>query len=277
MSIHATVNIAGVERSVNLEAPISLAIPLRFNGAQPNAFGLPAATAAAFQAEGFIADTREGGSINCATVTLNPHGNGTHTECVGHIALERLSIADIHPGGLFTAAVITVTPAEFGASSGGYPAGRPDDTVVHEQDIAAALDRVPGARDTQAIVLRVVQPGLDKRTANWSGTARPNGPPYFSPAAMRSLASGPWTHLVTELPSVDREDDDGSLLNHRTWWGLPQDRRAGPSPSPRTITEMALVPTTVADGLYVLSLDIPAFDLDAAPSRPLLYTLSDIA
>ena len=37
-------------------------------------------------AEGFIGKVSEGGSTNFNNVQLNPHGNGTHTENVGHIS-----------------------------------------------------------------------------------------------------------------------------------------------------------------------------------------------
>jgi hypothetical protein len=41
----------------------------------------------------------------------------------------------------------------------------------------------------------------------------------------------------------------------------------------KTITEMIYVRDEVADGLYLLNLQIAPFVSDAAPSRPLLYPL----
>ena len=40
----------------------------------------------------FIGDTRMGGPCNFETYSITPHCNGTHTECVGHITNERVSI-----------------------------------------------------------------------------------------------------------------------------------------------------------------------------------------
>ena len=40
-----------------------------------------------------------------------------------------------------------------------------------------------------------------------------------------------------------------------------------------TITELAYVDDTVPDGVYLMSLQIPAFGGDAVPSRPLLYAV----
>ena len=39
------------------------------------------------------------------------------------------------------------------------------------------------------------------------------------------------------------------------------------------VTELAYVP----DGLYLLALHVPAFDADAAPSRPVLYPVTEAA
>ena len=73
--------LGGTAYRVQLSPAFDLAIPLDFEGDQPHAFGLPRARAHAAEGGGFIGDTRRGGSCNCETITLNPHGSGTHTEC----------------------------------------------------------------------------------------------------------------------------------------------------------------------------------------------------
>jgi arylformamidase len=45
--------------------------------------------------------------------------------------------------------------------------------------------------------------------------------------------------------------------------------------SEATITELAFVPDAVADGAYLLELQVPALAGDAVPSRPLLYPLAE--
>ena len=69
-----------------------ISIPLVFNGEQPNLYGVEKAEAVAHQDGGFVGDTRLGGACNFEKLTLTPHCNGTHTECVGHITLNRLSV-----------------------------------------------------------------------------------------------------------------------------------------------------------------------------------------
>ena len=40
----------------------------------------------------WVGDVKQGGSVNFRNISFNPHGNGTHTECVGHISKEDFSI-----------------------------------------------------------------------------------------------------------------------------------------------------------------------------------------
>ena len=75
-------------------------------------------------------------------------------------------------------------------------------------------------------------------------------------------------HLLVDLPSVDKEKDDGELLAHHAFWDVHGTPRLD-----ATITEMIYVPHEVADGSYILNLQIPSFDNDAAPSKPILYAI----
>jgi len=76
-------------------------------------------------------------------------------------------------------------------------------------------------------------------------------------------------HLLVDFPSVDREDDGGLLPNHHVFWDVPAGTHAFLNvPSSNTITEMIYVPDSVVDGVGVLTIQIPDFAMDAAPSRP---------
>ena len=80
------------------------------------------------------------------------------------------------------------------------------------------------------------------------------------------------------MPSIDKMYDDGQLSNHHIFWQVVPNSRLlnDESRLDRTITEMIYVDKTIVDGLYCLNLQIPAFELDAAPSRPILYPLTKI-
>ena len=76
-------------------------------------------------------------------------------------------------------------------------------------------------------------------------------------------------HLLVDLPSVDREEDQGRLSAHKAFWGM----ETGPLRINSTITELIYVPDEIPDGLYLLNLQVMNLANDAAPSRPVLYAL----
>ncbi|HMK07274.1 MAG TPA: hypothetical protein VK476_07070, partial [Flavobacterium sp.] len=81
-------------------------------------------------------------------------------------------------------------------------------------------------------------------------------------------------HLLIDLPSVDKEHDEGKLLAHKAFWNvtnvneLNDDARLN-----ATITEMIFVADNVKDGSYLLNLQIVSFENDASPSKPVLYEI----
>jgi hypothetical protein len=84
-------------------------------------------------------------------------------------------------------------------------------------------------------------------------------------------------HLVVDVPSIDRAHDEGRLTAHRLFFGLPRGevRLAAATRASATITELAFIPDSIADGAYLLELQVPALTGDAVPSRPLLYAVME--
>ncbi|MGR9108050.1 MAG: cyclase family protein, partial [Gammaproteobacteria bacterium] len=82
-------------------------------------------------------------------------------------------------------------------------------------------------------------------------------------------------HLLVDLPSIDRLDDGGHLSNHRIFWELPEKGPAlnGRNLSDKTITELIFAPDEIADGYYLLNLQIAPLVSDAAPSRPVIFAV----
>jgi arylformamidase len=103
-------------------------------------------------------------------------------------------------------------------------------------------------------------------------------PSFFSIEGIRYLSELGVNHLLTDIPSIDRLDDEGKLTNHHIYWDVPlgQHPMIRESCSLRTITELIFVPDDVVDDVYLLNLQIAAFSADASPSRPILYELSRI-
>ena len=98
------------ELTIDLERPVPLAVALEFAGPQPRHFGAPRASAQPFEAPGFKGAVARGASCNCEAITLIPHCNGTHTECVGHLTREPLDAHRVIPLGLLPALLLSVTP-----------------------------------------------------------------------------------------------------------------------------------------------------------------------
>ncbi|GFE83074.1 arylformamidase [Steroidobacter agaridevorans] len=241
-----------------------ISIPLRFNEAQPTFFGAPAASAEPITAGSFVGDVRHGGSCNCSVHTLAPHCNGTHTECVGHITQERLSVRDLAIRHLSAALLISVMPESSAEISG--------DRVI---SLAALIKAIDGATlsDYQALVVRTLPNDASKLTCNYDAGPMP---PYFSVDAMRHLVDHGIATLVVDLPSIDRAQDGGKLAAHRVFWGMPAGSTSAATATRQhaTITEMAFIDDAVADGSYLLNLQVAPFVIDAAPSRPILLPLS---
>src|SRR3954453_9106102 len=120
----------GREYSIDPDVAIDISIPLRFNGPQPNAYGVDAATSSACEFGSLVGDTRRGGSCNFERVTIIPHCNGTHTECVGHITDERISVRECLRDVFVRAVVVTVETQE-----------RDDDRTITRRAVEEALGR----------------------------------------------------------------------------------------------------------------------------------------
>ncbi len=256
----------------DLNTAQSLAIGLDFRGPQPNAFYLEPARAAAVEAGNFVGDTRRGGSANCADVHLNPHGNGTHTECVGHIVDEPISVGELAVAPLVPAVVLSVAPVTLDDAGEAYD-GRcePTDQVLTRRALAEAFSTMPSGF-CQAVVIRTLPNSTDKLTRTYSG----HNPPYPTREAIEWLLEVGCEHVVLDLPSLDREDDGGTLPNHHRFFGVPagQTTLGDGAPSRHTVTEMAYVDDEIEDGPGLLSVQLPRFALDAAPSRPVWVTVS---
>lgn len=256
----------------DLDRAHDLSIPLRFDGPQPAFFGAAAATAQPLQAGSFIGDVRRGGSVNCCRYSLTPHCNGTHTECVGHVTSESISVRSAANDHLNPALLLSVTPEPADSTQEtSTPAPQPGDRLITQRMLQAAANAHP-VRTYSALVVRTLPNDREKLSRNYDAGAPP---PYFSAQAMQWMTERNVRHLVVDLPSIDRAADEGRLTAHRLFWGLPPGAKsAAQAQRPgATITELAYVDDTIADGFYLLNLQVAPFDADAAPSRPILYPL----
>jgi kynurenine formamidase len=269
--VNARIALSDGEVRVDLARPVSLALTLDFNGPQPRHFGAPRASARPFEAPGFSGAVGNGASCNCEVITLIPHCQGTHTECVGHLTREALDAYRVVPAGLVPAVLVSVAPisaAVCGESTDPTPDAA--DLLISAQAIKSAWPAaVPFA--PRALVIRTLPNTTDKAARDYTLAS----PPYLSQQAAQLLVSRGILHLIVDVPSLDRAHDEGRLTAHRIFFGLPpgatQLRAAARADA--TVTEFAFVPDSLPDGAYLLELQVPALAGDAVPSRPLLYPL----
>ncbi len=267
----------GLTAAVDIDNPIVIAIALQFNGPQPNAYGVEAATAAACEYGELVGDTRRGGSCNFERISLIPHCSGTHTECVGHITNERISVTDCLSDVFMTAVLVSVEPEPAGRCGDTYsvPFG-PDDTIISRGKLAAALNSISPASvraADSALIVRSLPNGADKMKRKYDAE---NVPTYFSSEAMALIVELGFKHLLVDFPSIDRLFDEGKLANHRRFWNVEpgSNEISGETRLTSTVTELIFVPDETQDGVYLLNLQIAPFVSDTSPSRPILFRAS---
>jgi len=232
-------------------APLDISIPLSPELPQAECFWAEPVVFDTIRVGNFVGSVAEGGSTNYKRVHLTPHGNGTHTECYGHISADaNATIHNCLQRFLFVARLITVTPQQ--QENG--------DEVVMLKDV----EKQTQGSKSEALILRTLPNTPDKRNRHYSGT----NPPYLDHRIGQWLAAQQIEHLLLDLPSVDRELDEGRLRCHHAFWQYPHATRCG-----ATITELIYVPDHIPDGLYLLNLQIASLQLDASPSKPVLYRL----
>lgn len=267
--LQAWLALDGREVSVDLARPFDLSVEVDFEGPQARHFGAPRAGSHPYSAPGFPGSVARGASCNCDSITLIPHCNGTHTECAGHLTREPLHAQRIVPRGLLPALLLSVSPLPAGRTpESSDPPPQAGDRLVTRAALQAAW---PGQLPFTplALVIRTVPNDPAKRTRDYTDLT----PPYLTREAGQYLVQRGIEHLVVDLPSIDRARDEGRLIAHRLFFGLPpgESALAGAARPQCTITELAFVPDDAADGPYLLQLQVPAINGDAVPSRPLLY------
>jgi kynurenine formamidase len=197
----------------------------------------------------WIGSVLKGGSVNFNDLSLNPHGNGTHTECVGHISKEVHSVNQHLKRWFFEASLVSIEPEVRG-----------EDKVITLGQLQTVL--LEGC--SEAIIIRTLPNSDDKLFTNYSNS----NPTYMEAEAADWLREQGVMHLLIDLPSVDREEDGGALAAHKAFWNYPEAPRME-----ATITELIYVPEHVADGRYLLNLQVAPIENDASPSRPVLYSV----
>ena len=250
-----TISHNGQTFEIDLSKPIDISIPLTNTDANPIAWYIEKPEIEPVQFGDWIGKVSEGSSTNFNNIFFNPHGHGTHTECLGHITREFYSINQCLKQFFFTAELISITPEEIGV-----------DRIITKSQIEMALN----GKTPEAIVIRTLPNLESKKHQNYSKT----NPPYLAEEAATYIREIGIQHLLIDLPSVDREEDEGKLLAHKAFWNVENVAELNADARLNcTITEMIYVEDKVNDGSYILNLQIASFENDASPSKPVLFKI----
>lgn len=237
------------EYNIDLSKPLDISIPLRGNESNVSAWNLNAPVIEPHKEGDYIGKVSEGASVNFNNISFNPHAHGTHTECIGHITEENYSVNKLVSDYFYIAEVVTIAPEKY-----------QEDFVVSRKQIQYAI----GNKKCEALIIRTLPNLKDKISKKYSGT----NPPYLLEQAAQYLVDSDINHLLIDLPSIDKEKDNGALLAHKTFWQVEGNRR-----NMATITEFVYVNNSIKDGTYILNLQIAPLENDASPSRPVLFKL----
>lgn len=235
--------------NVDLSKPLDISIALQASQENPLAWYQNKPTIEPVKMGDWTGKVSEGASVNFNNVLFNPHAHGTHTECFGHISQEFHSVNEALRNFFFLAEVISVKPEKDG-----------EDEIISEESIVKALN----GKTPEAVVIRTLPNNPEKKSKHWSDTNWP----FLHEKAALFLREISVKHLLIDLPSVDKERDEGKLLAHKAFWDFPDSPRAD-----CTITELIYVPDSIKDGSYFLNLQIASFHNDASPSKPVLYKI----
>jgi len=250
--VNSVIEIKNQKYTVDLSRPLDISIPMLASGKNLSAWYLGKPTIEPVQMDDWEGSVKKGASVNFNNISFNPHAHGTHTECVGHISKEFYSVNKTLLQFFFLSEVISVTPETRG-----------DDMVI----LASEVERLLAGKQPQALVIRTLPNTSKKKTMQYSDTNWP----YLEEEAANYIREIGVSHLLIDLPSVDKEKDDGKLLAHKAFWNYPDATRHD-----ATITELVYVPNDVEDGIYLLDLQIAPFENDATPSKPILYKILEL-
>jgi arylformamidase len=266
-----SLEINGSVYKIDSEDSLDIAIPLDFYGAQPNAYGVEKARSKPCEAGDLIGDTRRGGSCNFEQITLIPHCNGTHTESIGHITHERISVHECLRDVFVPAMLVSIEPEKASEINENYSIRLDgNDRLITRRSLEKALESAD-CNFLRGLIVRTLPNDAGKSTRTYLEKT----PPFFSSEAMKFIASKRIEHLLVDTPSIDRIFDEGKLANHRLFWNVETGSYELNATSFRhkTITEMIYAPEEIADGAYLLNLQIASLIADASPSRPVLFKI----
>ena len=252
----AEINLNNETFKVNLNNPIDLSLTSKVKNSF-KAWYVDEIKINSIKNDDFIGSVKDGGAVNFREILINPHGNMTHTESVGHISQEEINVNKLLQTHHFIAQLITIKPQKISINN---KKGKKEvDEIISLNQIKNKI--LP---NIQALIIRS-QKNYDELTnKNYSHTNWP----FLAESSAEYIRNKGVQHLLIDQPSIDKEFDEGKLLAHRAFWNYPNEIDLK-----KTITELIGIPDHIKDGRYLLNLSLANIENDAVPSRPIIYKL----
>lgn len=253
----ASITIENSNFNIDLNEPLDISLVIEPNENNPIAWYLNAPKIEPVVMDNWIGSVEKGASTNFNNIYFNPHGHGTHTECLGHITKDFYSINDCLKNFFSTALLISIMPEK-----------KNEDLVITKKQIEIAI----GINDCESLIIRTLPNLEDKKNKKYSNS----NPAYLEEEAAHYIKSLNIKHLLIDLPSVDKEHDEGKLVSHKAFWNVTNvNELNNDARKDATITELIFVPNEIIDGKYILNLMIASFHNDASPSKPIIYKIKE--
>ena len=161
----ATIDHKGKTFKVDFSKPLDISLSLQNTADNPIAWYLEKPQIEPVRFGTWVGSVQKGATTNFNNIVFNPHGHGTHTECLGHITHDFYSVNQLLKQFFFLAKVISMVPEKHG-----------EDLVITKNQVENALKN----QTTEALVIRTlifqgIFNKISKKNKNYSHT----NPPYL--------------------------------------------------------------------------------------------------
>ena len=267
----------GKTHRFKLGAPVSVSrevlfAPFTSGTKSTNAFHLPVIDSKTLEFAGqFVGDVNRGGSCNVDILSYVPHGL-THLETSAHVLSPDANpptVKDI-PMEHLSGIVYLIDLTHLGAEPG-------QQVPWKEVEIKLEKNKLPIsmlALKTKASLLPADYNFSDKDFLSLAAETAKGIHDYRVSIPGSSLVEYCIRCLILDLPSIDPERDEGKLLAHRQFFGLPLTGHKGMDNERRAIVELAWF-GDLEEGYYHVVITPPRFQANAVSTGIVFQPLEE--
>ena len=248
---------------MNSDEGIDISISVKFNEDQnPKFYDTSFPQKKYYKYNNIEYNVDKGAGCNVPLINMNIHCCGTHTETSNHIFKNGPYISEILDTNHIPSQLISIEP-RLCLDENYHTKINENDKVITKEQIKQKIEPVNNF-ELKSLIIRTLPNHNDKIIKNYNNENHA----FLSNDAISYIKEIGIKHLLIDTPSIDKYDDNGKLGNHKIFFLNEKE-----IPNNNTITEFVFIPDNCKDGNYFLNLGIPKFNLDAAPSRPIIFPI----